>query len=71
MPWFAVGAAVGGHLIGRRIRVLRCSACATVLEGVPQHCAACGAVLRGDIAHLSDRLAAEEKLQDTEDHAAT
>jgi hypothetical protein len=71
MPWFVIGAAVGGHIFGRLIHVPRCSECATVLEGRAQHCKACGAVMRGDIAHLSDRLAAEEKLQATEDRAAT
>jgi hypothetical protein len=41
-----------------------------VLTGRALYCTACGAVMRGDIAHLSDRLAAEEKLQDTEDRAS-
>jgi hypothetical protein len=71
MPWLVIGGAVGGHLFGRQIRVPRCSACATTLTGLAQRCTACGAVMRGDIAHLSDRLAAEEQLQDTEDHAAS
>jgi hypothetical protein len=71
MAWLVIGDAVGGHPVGRRIRVPRCSACATVLEGRAQRCTACGAVMRGDIAHLSDRLAAEEQLQDTEDRAST
>jgi hypothetical protein len=71
MRWLVIGGAVGGHLVGRLIRVPRCSACATVLKGVAQHCTACGAVMRGDIAHLSDRLAAEEKLDDAADPTAT
>jgi hypothetical protein len=71
MAWLVIGGAVGGHLVGRQIRVPRCSACATVLEGRAQRCTACGAVMRGDIAHLSDRLAAEEQLQDAEDRAST
>ena len=71
MPWLAIGGAVGGHIFGRQIRVPRCSACATKLKGRAQSCTACGAVMRGDIAHLSDRLAAEEQLQDAEDRAAT
>ena len=70
MPWFVIGGAIGGHLFGRQVQVPRCSACATVLAGLAQHCTACGAVMRGDIAHLSDRLAAEEQLQDAEDRAA-
>jgi len=71
MPWLVIGGAVGGHLFGRQIRVPRCSACATTLKGPAERCTACGAVMRGDIAHLSDRLAAEEQLQDGEDRAAT
>jgi hypothetical protein len=71
MAWLAIGGAVGGHLVGRQIRVPRCSACATTLGSHAQRCIACGAVMRGDIAHLSDRLAAEEQLQDAEDRAAT
>jgi hypothetical protein len=71
MPWLAIGGAIGGHLFGRQIRVPRCSACATVLKGAAQHCTRCGAVMRGDIAHLSERLAAEEQLQDPDDRAAT
>jgi len=71
MPWLVIGSALGGHLFGRQVRVPRCSACATVLEGRAQRCSACGAVMRGDIAHLSDRLAAEEQLQDAEDRDAT
>jgi len=70
MAWLVIGGAVGGHLVGRRIRVPRCSGCATVLKGSAQQCTACGAVMRGEIAHLSDRLAAEEQLQDAEDRAA-
>ena len=67
MPWFALGGAGSGHLIGRRMRVPRCSACATVLaEGAPT-CRKCGAVIRGDIAQLSDRLAAEERLRASDD----
>ena len=71
MPWLAIGGAIGGHLFGRQIRVPRCSACATLLKGLAQRCTKCGAVMRGDIAHLSDRLAAEEQLQDAEDRTAT
>jgi hypothetical protein len=71
MPWLVIGSAVGGHLFGRQVRVPRCSGCATVLKDPAQRCSACGAVMRGDIAHLSDRLAAEEQLHDAEDHDAT
>jgi len=66
-----IGGAVGGHLLGRRLEVPRCSGCATVIERLADRCKACGAVMRGDIAHLSERLAAEERLQDPEDHAAS
>jgi hypothetical protein len=71
VSWLAIGGAVGGHLFGRQIRVPRCSACATTLKGFAQRCTACGAVMRGDIEHLSDRLAAEEHLKDAEDRDAT
>jgi hypothetical protein len=61
-PAFAFGGAAGGHIVGRRVRVPRCSACASVVcAGAPQ-CAQCGAVLRGDISSLSERLDAEERL---------
>jgi hypothetical protein len=69
--WLAIGGAVGGLLFGRQVRVPRCSACATMLKGNAERCIACGAVMRGDIAHLSDRLAAEEQHQDAEDRTAT
>jgi len=71
MPWFVIVGAVGCHLLGRQIRVPRCSACATTLKRLAQRCPACGAVMRGDIANLSDRLAAEEQLEEREDHSAT
>ncbi|HUJ59934.1 MAG TPA: hypothetical protein VLX92_15625, partial [Kofleriaceae bacterium] len=64
IPAVALGAAVCGHVIGRRVRVRRCTACASIVpEGAPI-CPSCGAELRGDIAHLSDRLEAEERLDD-------
>jgi hypothetical protein len=69
LPWLLFGGALGGHVIGRQIRAPRCSACATVLKAPAQSCHRCGAVMRGDIAHLSERLAAEEA-QQAEDHAA-
>ena len=62
MPWFAIGGAGSGHLVGRRVRVARCSGCASVLAAGAISCPKCGAVMRGDIAHLSDRLDAEEQL---------
>ena len=63
-PIAVISAAVGGHLIGRRVRVPRCSACATVLASDAATCTKCGATLRGEIAHLSERLEAEERLED-------
>ena len=57
-----VGAALG-HVIGRRIDVPRCSACATVVATTATTCKHCGAALRGDIARLADRLEAEERLE--------
>lgn len=62
-PLLVFGAAGGGHVIGRRVRVPRCTACASVVEGAAVTCRSCGAALRGDIATLSDRLEAEERLE--------
>jgi len=64
MPIFVIGGAGAGHLIGRRVHVPRCSACANVLAPNARTCAKCGSILRGDIAHLSDRLEAEDRLTD-------
>ena len=62
IPWIVLGAATSGHIVGRRVRVPRCSGCASVVSGTAMQCAKCGATLRGDIEQLSDRLEAEEKL---------
>jgi hypothetical protein len=62
----AVACAFVGHLIGRQVVVPRCSACAKPLAPPAERCGSCGAVMRGDIAQLSDRLAAEESLPDEE-----
>ncbi|MBL0213216.1 MAG: hypothetical protein IPQ07_04985 [Myxococcales bacterium] len=67
-PLLIFGAAGGGHVVGRRVRVPRCTACASVVEVSATTCRACGAALRGDIAQLSDRLEAEERLE-AEAHA--
>ncbi|HEY5945882.1 MAG TPA: zinc ribbon domain-containing protein [Kofleriaceae bacterium] len=64
LPITMLGGATAGHVIGRRVRAPRCSACATVLPPGATTCVRCGAVLRGDIAHLGDRLEAEERLED-------
>jgi hypothetical protein len=63
MPWLVLGGATGGHVVGRRVRVPRCSACASVVRADATMCPRCGAVLRGDIARLADRLEAEERLE--------
>jgi hypothetical protein len=62
-PWVAIGAASGGHVIGRRVRVRRCSGCAHVVREGSAVCERCGASLRGDIDQLADRLDAEERLE--------
>ena len=67
MPITAVGGGTAGHVIGRRVRAPRCSACATLLPPNATTCRKCGAVLRGDIASLSERLDAEERLEHSED----
>jgi hypothetical protein len=65
LPMTAFGGAAAGHIIGRRVRAPRCSACATVVRPDTTRCPQCGASLRGDIANLSDRLEAEENLEDS------
>ena len=62
-PLLVFGAAGGGHVIGRRVRVPRCTACASVVDAADVTCRSCGAALRGDIAALADRLEAEERLE--------
>lgn len=64
LPITMIGGGAAGHVIGRRVRAPRCSACATVLREDATSCSKCGAVLRGDIASLGDRLEAEERLED-------
>lgn len=63
MPLTAFGGATVGHLVGRRVRTPRCSACATVVHADAVTCSRCGAALRGDIDSLSERLEAEEQLE--------
>ena len=63
---FAAGALIG-HLLGRGVRVARCSACATVVNVRATSCRKCGAVFRGDISSLAQRLEAEERLDDADD----
>ncbi|MBA3454974.1 MAG: hypothetical protein H0T42_17930 [Deltaproteobacteria bacterium] len=65
LPIFTIGGAGVGHMVGRRVRVPRCSACATVNAPGAATCVKCGAVFRGDIEHLSERLDAEERLDDS------
>ena len=67
-PLFVFGGAAGGHIVGRRVRVPRCSACATVVQANATTCLHCGAALRGDIASLSERLEAEERLDAETSH---
>jgi hypothetical protein len=72
LPFTMLGGATAGHVVGRRVRAPRCSACATLLPtstGGASSCPKCGALLRGDIASLSDRLEAEERLEDERDSA--
>jgi len=64
MPITTFGGAIAGHVAGRRIRTPRCSACASIVRADATTCWKCGAALRGDIASLSDRLEAEERLED-------
>jgi hypothetical protein len=55
-----------GHVIGRFVKVPRCSACATIVRRDSTTCRKCGARLRGDITSLSQRLEAEEHLEQTQ-----
>ena len=66
VPLTIAGSATG-HVLGRRRRVPRCSACATVVRADATLCPHCGARLRGDIANLSERLEAEERLEETKE----
>jgi len=61
-----LGGAVAGHLVGRRIRIARCSACVTVVAERAAACPRCGATFHGDITELSQRLEAEERLDEAE-----
>ncbi|MGE0549165.1 MAG: hypothetical protein AB7R00_18990 [Kofleriaceae bacterium] len=60
----AIGGVVAGHVIGRGVRTPRCSACATVNAAKATTCRKCGAVFKGDIKSLSERLDAEERLEE-------
>ena len=64
LPFTAFGGATAGHVIGRRVRAPRCSACATIVREGATSCWRCGALLRGDIASLAERLEAEERLEE-------
>jgi len=66
--WLVIAGGGSGHVIGRRVRVARCSACVTVLASPhAEACRRCGATMRGDIAQLADRLEAEEQLETPRD----
>jgi hypothetical protein len=62
-PLIVIGAAGSGHVLGRRVRVPRCTNCASVVAATAATCPHCGATLRGDIADRADRLEAEERLE--------
>ncbi len=62
-PWLVLAGTAAGHVVGRRLRAVRCSSCATVIGSRAESCRECGVTLRGDIARLSDRLEAEERLE--------
>lgn len=60
-----VGAVIG-RVAGRRTRIARCSECATVVAVTASQCRKCGATFHGDIAALSERLEAAERLEEME-----
>ena len=71
-PILVIGTSAAGHVVGRRVRVPRCSGCASILpRGDAPTCRVCGAVLRGEIAHLSERLEAEERLDEPGSESST
>ena len=71
VPLFVLGGA-GGHVVGRRIRVSRCTACVSIVPDGSPCCRACGARIRGEINEPADRLDAEEQLDaEAPDHDAT
>ena len=61
VPLFVLAGA-SGHVVGRRVRVCRCTACVSIVPDGAPTCRSCGANLRGDIADPADRLEAEERL---------
>jgi len=63
VPLFVVGSA-GGHVLGRRIRISRCTACVSVVPDGAATCEHCGARIRGELADPAERLDAEERLGD-------
>ena len=65
--WSSLAGGAAGHLVGRRVRAVRCSACATVIAHDAIACRKCSATLRGDIKRLAERLEAEERLEASRD----
>jgi hypothetical protein len=64
----SIGGVGAGSVIGRRMRAVRCSNCATVIGAGTPSCRKCGSIMRGDIKKLSERLEAEERLETSEPH---
>jgi len=60
VPVFVLAGA-SGHVVGRRIRVCRCTACVSIVPDGAPSCRSCGARLHGDLADRADRLEAEER----------
>ena len=65
--WSTLAGGAAGHVVGRRVRTVRCSACATVIAHDASSCRKCSAAMRGDIKRLAERLEAEERLEASRD----
>jgi hypothetical protein len=57
----AVAGAVGGYLVGRRMRLYRCASCGAFCTPQTPQCRRCGGNLVGKIEDARDRLDAEEE----------
>jgi hypothetical protein len=61
---FGIGAAVGavgGYLVGRRMRLYRCASCGAFCTPTTPQCGLCGGNLVGEVTDARDRLDAEEE----------
>jgi hypothetical protein len=70
--WAAVfGLGAIGRAIGQRVATFRCSGCGEQVTATAVNCSQCDASLVATIAHLDDRLDAEERYRAGKDPSAT